>query len=237
MTAVLFLGLLLGMQHALEADHVAAVASLAAQSRGRRDLLRHGVVWGFGHMLTLSAFAGAVVLAGGHVDGHLAAWLELAVGITLVLLGGHVLYRLARERVHFHVHRHGDGRVHLHAHSHRGEALPHARSPHAHAHPAPFPLRSLVVGMMHGLAGSAALVVLAAAAIGSPGAGLAYVALFGLGSLLGMAGLSAAIAVPLSLSADLLTRAGRALQFAVGAITVGLGCAIVFEQAQAAGLF
>jgi len=237
MTGVLLLGLLLGMQHALEADHVAAVASLAAQSRNRRDLLRHGVVWGLGHMLTLSAFAGVVVLAGGHVGGHLAAWLEFVVGITLVLLGGHVLYRLARERMHFHVHSHADGRVHLHAHSHLGEDLPHGRSPHEHLHHAPFPFRSLLVGMVHGLAGSAALAVLAATTLGSASEGIAYVLLFGFGSLLGMAGLSAAITVPLRFSAGLLTRADRVVRGAVGAITVVLGCAIAVEQAQAAGLF
>jgi len=237
MTGVLLLGLLLGMQHALEADHVAAVASLTAHSRGKRDLLRHGIVWGLGHMLTLSAFAGLVVLLGGHVDGRLAAWLELAVGVTLVLLGGHVLYRVARERMHFHVHSHADGRVHLHAHSHCGEDVPHARSPHAHRHPATFPLRSLLVGMVHGLAGSAALAVLAATALGSALEGLAYVLLFGLGSLFGMAGLSAAITVPLRFSAGLLTRVDRVVRVAVGAVTVALGCAIAVEQAQAAGLF
>lgn len=237
MTAVLLLGLLLGMQHALEADHVAAVASLASQSRGRRDLLRHGIVWGLGHMVTLAAFAGLVVLAGGQVDGRAAAWLELAVGITLILLGGHVLYRLARERVHFHVHSHGDGRVHLHAHSHRGENVPHARSPHDHAHPPPFPLRSLLVGMMHGLAGSAALAVLAAATLGSTLESLAYVLLFALGSLFGMAVLSAAITVPLRFSAGVLTRIDRVLRGAVGTITIGLGCAVAWEQAGAAGLF
>ena len=75
MLGVLFLGLLLGMQHALEADHLAAVASLAAHSHSKRDIIRHGAVWGLGHMLTLSVFAGAVVVSERAVSASLAAWL------------------------------------------------------------------------------------------------------------------------------------------------------------------
>lgn len=236
MTAVLLLGFFLGIQHALEADHVAAVASLASQGRGRRNLLRHGMVWGLGHMLTLSAFAGAVVLAGGQIDDRLAAWLELMVGATLILLGAHVLYRMISDRVHFHVHSHVDGRIHLHAHSHRGEDVPHAHSPHDHAHSASFPLRSLFVGMAHGLAGSAALAVLAATTLGTVWQGLAYVLLFGLGSLAGMAGLSVAIAIPLSFSGGLLTRVDRLVRSGVGVTTIALGCLIVVEQARVAGV-
>jgi ABC-type nickel/cobalt efflux system permease component RcnA len=227
MAGVLLMGLLLGMQHALDADHLAAVASLASRHRAKRSILRHGVVWGLGHMLTLTLFAGAFVLSERAVGARWAEGLELAVGIMLILLGAHVLWRLARERVHVHAHRHDDGPVHLHAHSHAGDPRAHPRSAHAHAHPSRFPLRSLWVGMMHGLAGSAALVVLAATALRSPLEGLIYVALFGLGSLVGMAVLSAAIAVPLSLTAHLLTWANRTLQGVVGAATIVLGGAII----------
>ena len=118
MVGVLFLGLLLGMQHALEADHLAAVASLTAHNRSNRNIIRHGAVWGLGHMLTLSVFAGAVVLSERAVSPRLAEWLEFAVGVMLILLGASVLWRIVRERVHFHIHRHDGGQVHLHAHSH-----------------------------------------------------------------------------------------------------------------------
>ena len=227
MTGVLIMGLLLGMQHALDADHLAAVASLAARRRSKRSIVRHGVVWGLGHMLTLTLFAGAFVLSGRALGARWAEGLELAVGVMLILLGASVLWRLLRQRVHVHVHRHAGGRVHLHAHSHAGDSRPHQRSAHDHAHPGGFPLRSLWVGMMHGLAGSAALVVVAATALRSPLEGMIYVALFGFGSLVGMAVLSAVIAVPLSLTAHLLTWANRTLQAAIGAATIVLGGVII----------
>ncbi len=228
MVGVLFLGLLLGMQHALEADHLAAVASLAARNRSKRNIIRHGAVWGLGHMLTLSVFAGVVVLSERAVSASLAEWLEFAVGITLILLGAGVLCRIIRERVHFHVHRHADGQVHLHAHSHARDGQPHRLSEHDHVHAGGFPLRSLLVGMMHGLAGSAALVVVAATALHSPLEGLIYVILFGLGSVAGMALLSVVIAVPLSLTANLLNWANRGLQGVIGLATMGLGSVIIF---------
>src|SRR6202011_1279512 len=107
--------------------------------------------------------------------------------------------RLWRDRVHFHKHGHGDGTVHIHAHSHAGETVPHARAAHAHAHS--FRWRTLLVGLMHGMAGSAALLVLAISQASSPAVGLGYVALFGIGSMIGMGVLSTLIAVPLALSA------------------------------------
>ena len=229
MISALFLGLLLGMQHALEADHIAAVASLATSSRSRRGMLRHGITWGVGHMLTLAVFAGAVIVSERTISPGLAGWLESAVGVMLVLLGASVLRRLYRERIHFHVHDHADDRVHLHAHSHAADAAPHDHSAHDHEHPQGVPLRSLAVGMMHGLAGSAALVVLAAAALSSPIEGLIYVALFGIGSVGGMALLSFAIAIPMRLTAHLLTWTHRGVQGGIGCATIVLGGVIILS--------
>ncbi|MDD9877586.1 MAG: hypothetical protein OXR84_09125 [Magnetovibrio sp.] len=129
------------------------------------------------------------------------------------------------------MHRHGDGVVHFHAHSHRGEARDHSASAHDHAHPAKLPVRTLLVGMMHGMAGSAALLILTAASVGTPALGFAYVALFGAGSILGMAALSAVIAVPISYSARLMTWANRGLQGAIGAATVVLGVWVIAHSA------
>jgi len=227
MIGITLLGLLLGMQHAMEADHLAALASITAGSRGRRKIIRHGMIWGLGHMLTLCVFAGAVLVSQDAVSPALSEGLEFAVGVMLILLGANVLYRLVRERIHIHVHRHASGRVHVHAHSHAGEHQPHAQIPHDHAHRSGFPVRSLLVGMMQGLAGSAALVVLAAAALDSPIQGLAYVLLFGLGSMLGMALLSAVISVPLSLTANFVTWAHRGIRGAAGLVSIGLGGVIV----------
>jgi hypothetical protein len=221
MFGILGLGFLLGMQHALEADHIAAVSSIAARRSHVGDIVKHGLTWGLGHTLTLFAFAGAAILLGRAIPEQFARPLETAVGIMLVGLGGHVLWRLWRDRVHFHQHGHGDGAVHLHAHSHAGETVAHARAAHAHGHG--FRWRTLLVGLMHGMAGSAALLVLTVSQATSAASGLGYIALFGVGSMIGMGALSTVIAVPLVVSARWLTWANSSLQGGVGIITIAIG--------------
>lgn len=233
MSTILLLGLLMGMQHALEADHVAAVSSIVCRDRSARRILRHGAVWGLGHAVTLIAVAGLVLATGLAMGDALAAWLEGAVGAMLILLGSHVLYRLIRDRVHFHTHRHDSGTVHLHAHSHAGQSARGHGFGHVHDHPKGLPVRTLLVGMMHGLAGSAVLVVLVASTIRDPLTGLLYVLLFGAGSIAGMAALSALIAIPLAWTARTLTTANRLLQGAVGVATVGLGVVVLFQAVTA----
>ncbi len=226
MLAVLALGFLIGVQHAFEADHVAAVSSLVSGERSAKHMVSLGAIWGLGHTLILMLVGGGAVLLGLAVEPTFAEWLELCVGLMLVLLGAHVLYRLYRDRVHFHRHRHGTEPPHLHAHSHRGEHG-HDHSRHHHVHPDTAWVRPLAVGVMHGLAGTAAVVVLTAAAQTTPQMGLAYIGLFGLGSIVGMAAVTAIIAVPLAFSAKLLTRANYAVQAVIGLVTVGVGGAIL----------
>lgn len=225
MFGILGLGFLLGMQHALEADHVAAVSAIAARRTDIGDIVKHGLTWGLGHTLTLFVFAGIAILLGQAIPEHFARPLETAVGVMLIGLGAHVLWRLWRDRVHFHAHGHGDGTVHLHAHSHAGETLPHVNARHAHAHG--FRWRTLLVGLMHGMAGSAALLMLAVSKASSAMAGLGYVALFGIGSMVGMGALSAVIAVPLAVSARCLNWANSGLQGAVGLLTITIGLATI----------
>jgi ABC-type nickel/cobalt efflux system permease component RcnA len=227
------LGFLIGLQHALEADHIAAVATLASNKRGFRPIVRHGAVWGLGHALTLGAFGGAVYALKLSLSAQLANGLELAVGVILAVLGGHVIYRVIRDRIHFHVHQHRGGSAHFHAHSHAGDVRPHAQSAHYHLHVDRSWKRSLGIGMMHGLAGSAALVALTASTAPSIASGLAFMLLFGLGSVLGMAVFSSVIAVPLSLTAGTLTWANRGLQVGAGLFALGFGLAIVTENAAA----
>jgi hypothetical protein len=227
MFGILGLGFLLGMQHALEADHIAAVSSIASRRTEIGDIVKHGLTWGLGHTLTLLAFAGMAILIGHAIPQAFARPMETGVGIMLVGLGAHVLWRLWRDRVHFHPHVHADGTLHLHAHSHAGESLSHARSSHGHAHADSFRWRTLLVGLMHGMAGSAALLLLTASQTPSAAIGLGYVALFGLGSMIGMGALSAVIAVPLVVSARWLSLANNGLQGAVGAITIAIGVSTI----------
>src|SRR6476661_6229074 len=225
--SMLFLGFVMGMRHALEADHVAAVASIASQRQGIRAISRHGLFWGFGHTLTLLLVGGTAILLKVAIDDRLATALEFTVGIMLTMLGVHVVWCLFRDQVHFHAHRHKDGEIHLHAHSHSNDPLPHKQSLHDHTHREGIPWRTLFVGLVHGIAGSAALVVLTAAALDSPLWGAAYILLFGLGSIVGMAALSVVIALPLTYTARSLTRANRALQLTIGIATIAIGLSIL----------
>jgi len=229
--STLGLGFLIGMQHATEADHVAAVCSVASRRSSMKDISRHGIFWGVGHTLTLLAVAGTCLVLRTKVPDGLAGALEFAVGVMLVGLGLHVLYRLHRDRVHFHAHSHVNGGVHFHAHSHRDDSVPHAASPHDHRHPEGAPWRTLIIGLMHGLAGSAALVVLTASSLKSPWWGVAYILTFGLGTTAGMGLFSALIAAPITLTARSLSIANRAMQLVIGFLTLGIGARIILANA------
>jgi ABC-type nickel/cobalt efflux system permease component RcnA len=249
--SVLIIGFLLGLKHALESDHLAAVATLATGEQSLLSTIRQGVAWGLGHTVTLVLVGGIVLMLGKTVPVNFERALELCVGLMLIGLGADVVRRVVRERIHFHVHRHRDGEMHVHAHRHpespiramtqpklpdlmRGNLahlphfpLPHALQSHEHDHGSRLPLRAVAVGMMHGLAGSAALVVLSLQTAASIPAGIGYIALFGAGSIAGMAALSTAIAIPLRLSGRYLTDVYRGLTVAIGVATLGLGAWIV----------
>ncbi len=230
MSGLLILGFLLGMRHALEADHVAAVASLATGARSVGETVRQGAAWGVGHTLTLFLFGSVVLLLDTVMPERLAGALEAAVGVMLVALGTDVLWRL-RRRMHFQLPCQADGARHLHAHSHAGDPQPRDPAHRGHGRPAGFPLRALLVGLMHGMAGSAALIMLTLQTVSSPLTGMGYMALFGIGSVAGMAALSLVIAIPLRHSARGLTGLHTSLQAVVGVATIGLGLHITFRLA------
>jgi len=227
MTTVLLLGFLIGLQHALEADHVSAVAALACRLDSTSGMIRQGVYWGIGHSFTLLCFAGVVFLFGQAIPADVSYWLETAVAIMLVLLGADVLLRLRRENLHLHVHQHDHGVHHLHLHAH-DDGVPH-ESDHDHEH-SDVPWRTLLVGMMHGLAGSAALLVLLVGATRSFTLGIAYIVLFGAGSIVGMAALSAVIAVPMRYSAKSLLRMRGLVHGLVGSVTIFVGLMMMIEH-------
>ncbi len=230
MIAILGLGLLIGMQHAFEADHVAAMASIATGEGSAKGMVRHGAVWGVGHTLTLILFGGLIMALGSQVPASLATGLEFGVGLMLIALGAHVFYRLYAERAHIHRHAH-DGIEHVHVHTHAGEKARHQLLTHSHEHPKGLPLRTLFVGMTHGLAGSAALLMLTVASVNSAPLGLAYIAVFGIGSIVGMAVLSALLAVPLTYAGDFMKWGQGALRAGIGCATIVLGASVVYQSA------
>lgn len=237
MLSVLTLGLLLGMRHALEADHVAAVASLATRTRSMRETTRLGIAWGMGHTLTLFVIGSAVLLMDNVVPETVARGLELAVGVMLILLGLDVIRRLIRDGIHFHIHQHnGERHVHAHGHTHERKApVIHDMDAHRHGHRQRIPWRALLVGLIHGMAGSAALVLLTLSTIHSLWQGMIYIALFGFGSIVGMAVLSVIIALPLRFTAERVAWFYKGLTATIGVLTLVLGASIIWQRGFAEG--
>ena len=187
-------------------------------------MMVRGAFWGTGHTLTLFILGGVVLIFGFVLTDAGAARLEFAVGIMLVLLGLHLFYSMVRRRIHFHAHAHDNGKPHLHAHSHNGETKKHADSGHDHVHAQGLPWKALLVGLVHGAAGSAGLLTLAVATTQSPLIALGYILVFGIGSICGMALLSYAVAWPLQIverSAKIL-HGGVTLGAAIFAIGIGI---------------
>ncbi len=230
MFSLLFLGLVIGMRHALEADHVAALASLTSNNQSIKDTIKHGAVWGLGHTITLFIFGGMMLLMGHSISEQLVHALEFSVGLMLIVLGLDVLRKLIKKRIHFHHHQH-ENEQHFHAHSHEGEKLQqHNPETHQHKHGKAFPLRALFVGLMHGMAGSAALIVLTLQTVSSTTQGFLYILFFGIGSIFGMASLSFIIAIPLRRSAQGLTWMHNSFQGVIGLATIMIGGVLMFEN-------
>jgi ABC-type nickel/cobalt efflux system permease component RcnA len=220
--AALGLGFVLGLRHALDADHVAAVSAFVTQDRSILRSCLRGTFWGIGHTAALLAAGVAVFAFKLQISPEVERGLETVVGLVLVLLGGHVLLRaLANVSLHRHQHSHG-GAPHSHLHVHVGDADEH-RHPHLW-HGAPQPL---LMGLLHGLAGSGALVLLVLASLPSPGAALAYILVFGVGSTAGMLVLSGLIGVPFALTAGGSRMVASTLQVIVGAASVLVGVLMV----------
>lgn len=231
MQGFLLLGFFVGMAHALEADHLAAVGTLASSGRATPKRLAFlGASWGMGHTTTLFLLSLPVVLFGLVLSDRIAASLEFFVGLMLVGLGAHVLWKMRKARVHFHAHDHGDGQRHFHAHSHADARAPHAKDPHDHAH-GRFSWRAYLVGLAHGAAGSAGLVALAAAATQDALTAMAYIAVFGIGSILGMAALTYSASWPLRLAEKSAARLLLAVQLGVAGLAIFVGLRVIAENA------
>ena len=230
MTSPLVLGFLIGMRHALEADHVAAVAALTAGTRSVGDAVWQGAVWGLGHTVPLFLFGSMVLVLDLAMPARLAEALELAVGVMLIGLGMDVLRRLYRGQIQIQRHRHADGMGDVHADTQPGSAQ-HDRGHHGQAQPKAFPSRALFVGLMHGMAGSAALILLTIQSVQSPVLGLVYIVLFGAGSIAGMAALSVAIALPLRYQANGAGWFHAGMHASIGVASVALGGVLIYELA------
>jgi len=255
--AILAIGFLLGMRHATDPDHVIAVSTIVSRERSLTKAGLIGILWGCGHTLTIAVVGAAIVLFGLVIPPRVGLTMEFSVGLMLILLGvlnlAGVTQWLSEKlspshpRVtgeHAHVHQH-EGGLHFHWHSHSSQQDHHGdslavpgllRSPIGHLglfHA----LRPLFVGLVHGLAGSAAVALLVLSTIREPLWAVFYLLIFGVGTIVGMMLITTALALPFSLAGRRFDRLSRAIVFGSGLLSLGFGFFVCYQIGFVDGLF
>ncbi|HEX9500986.1 MAG TPA: high-affinity nickel-transport family protein [Thermoanaerobaculia bacterium] len=239
--SILSLGLLLGLRHATDSDHVIAVSTIVSRERSLAKAARIGALWGVGHSLTILAVGAPLILFRWTISPNLGAAMELAVALMLIVLGVASLIDVRRGTTsnssHSHFHRHGD-HIHRHPHLHETAGSPHDDAAHGHAEDATALgaidraagrlrayglIRPVVVGVVHGLAGSAAIAVMVLAAIRTPLLAVGYLLVFGLGTILGMVMLTTAIALPVVATGNRSLATNRSLRIAFALVSLCFG--------------
>jgi ABC-type nickel/cobalt efflux system permease component RcnA len=253
--AILALGFMLGMRHATDPDHVVAVTTIVAGHRNVRSAALIGAAWGVGHTLTILLVGSGIILFKWVIPPRLGLGMELTVALMLIVLGvanlAGTMRWIRRQRremkqahVHSHAHSHGDY-VHTHPHGHQPEAHPHpedatplARIDQRLGGMTAYRLtRPLLVGIVHGLAGSAAVALLVLAAIQTPLWSVLYLLIFGLGTIAGMMLITAAISIPFVLGGGQFLRLQRSLRVASGLISLAFGLVVAYQIGIGQGLF
>ena len=220
--SVLAIGFVLGLRHATEADHLAAVSTIVSERKSLFTASIVGGLWGVGHTISLFAVGLLVVFLKLQISTAVEAKLEAGVGLMLVILGVNALRKLLRsEKIHAHTHEH-DGHAHTHIHTHKDESaeVSHHR----------FSPRVVVVGMVHGLAGSAALMLLVVPTIQSTPVALLYILIFGVGSIGGMMVMSLLIGLPFHFTANRFEVLNKGIRVCAGVFSVLLGGSIIYEK-------
>lgn len=254
LASIIVLGFFLGMRHATDPDHVVAVTTIVSRQRSIRHAALIGVLWGLGHTITILAVGSAIILFGIVIPPRIGLSMELSVGLMLILLGILNLSGIMRwitETVtpsslghHSHPHGHGDY-VHSHPHGHNPENHGHDET----ATPVGWMdrtfgrlgfyhvIRPLAVGIVHGLAGSAAVALLVLTTIRVPSWAILYLLIFGLGTVAGMMLITAAIAVPFTFSETRFGRLNRGMGLISGLVSLVFGLFIVYQMGFVNGLF
>ena len=255
--AVCLLGFVLGMRHATDPDHVVAVTTIVSRHRSTSNAALIGALWGLGHTLTILVVGTGIILLGWVIPPRVGLSLEFSVGVMLIVLGAlnltGVLTRITESvtpaagdphTLHVHAHPHGDY-VHTHAHRHEPESHPHApdQTPLARLDRRLGTLgvyqavRPLVVGVVHGLAGSAAVALLVLAPIGNTAWSVLYLLVFGLGTIVGMMLITAGIAWPVAHAGARFARLPHRLRVASGVVSLLVGLALAYRIGVVDGLF
>jgi high-affinity nickel-transport protein len=249
--SIVFIGFFLGMRHATDPDHVIAVTTIVSQQRSWKRAAWIGIFWGLGHTLTIFIVGCAIILFNVVIPVRLGLAMEFSVSLMLILLGGWNLASFSQAlptvptdsaALHSHPHSHGNF-VHSHPHVHASAA--DVQEPSALQQmdrklgKRSFYqlMRPLVVGIVHGLAGSAAVALLILATIHNPTWAIAYLLVFGIGTIAGMMLITMSIASAFRVVGSRYQVFGRRLALVSGVISVGFGLILAYQICVVQGLF
>lgn len=222
--AILAFGFLLGLKHAVEADHLAAVSTIVAERKNILSSTIIGGFWGVGHTITLLVIGALVIFLKLQISEPLEAKLEAVVGVMLVILGLNAIRKLwQKEKIHLHSHEH-EGHQHIHIHTHEKEK---AEETH---HFMKFSPMAILIGMVHGIAGSAALMLFIVPTIKSTAIAMFYILIFGIGSIGGMMLMSLLIGLPLHWTAGRFEILNKGILVLAGLFSCCLGAYIIYEK-------
>lgn len=226
------LGLVLGMRHSTDADHIVALSTIVSKQRSIKSATLIGCVWGVGHTITIFAVGSLIILLGVHIPTRLGLAMEFSVALMLVLLGLLNLTGLTKRWTERLTPAHTHVLPHEHSLSSRSRLRSSIRDIGTYHW-----TRPLVVGLVHGLAGSAAVALLVLSTIRSPLWAIAYLLIFGLGTIVGMMLMTTAVAVPLTMSTRRFTRLNDHLAVASGLVSVCFGAFLIYHLGFVGGLF
>ena len=229
--AVLTIGLVFGLKHATEVDHVVAITTIVSRHKNVFRSALVGALWGAGHTASLLIVAVIVLSLRIAIPESVSGWLEFGVALMIIALGVSALWRAVRTNSEVHVHQHshdGLSHTHVHFHEHENKHNPSLQTVYLHA-VSRIGWKPVLVGMMHGLAGSGALTLLVLAQISSSLIGFLYVATFGLGSVAGMLLMSGLIGLPFAFTSGKLTHLHQGLQTLAAVLSICFGVWYAFR--------
>lgn len=224
---VVGLGILIGMQHAFEADHITAISTQMLKSKQNKKQFKGliidsitkssilGTIWGAGHTTALILVGVIIYVLSIAIEQQVFSGLEILVGIMMIFLGITTVFNKKINFRHKHPHKHADGSIHFEEHNHNN-------SEHSHSH------KSYIIGLIHGLAGSGSLVVLTAITMYEGIGVLWFIAIFGIGSIIGMSLIGGIIGIPFAFG-EKFSKTQKIFRYSIGIFSIVIGINIMYQ--------